>query len=231
MNIYIYSDESGVFDKIHNDYYVYGGIVLLGEEKKAEWERRYLSVEKNIRRNSGYSKDMEIKATTIRNQEKNSLFRSLNGCYKFGVIVDQKEVLDPIFDSKKDKQRYLDYVYKRAVKHAFKELMDKKVIIPDQVEDIFFFTDEHSTATNGRYELRESLERELKTGTYNMNYSCYFPPIFPKAQNIQVFFCNSAKKTLIRAADIVANKIYYLAVSGQMDQLKQFQNLFYMNLP
>ena len=70
MNIYIYSDESGVFDKIHNDYYVYGRIVLLGEEKKAEWERRYLSVEKNIRRNSGYSKDMEIKATTIRNQEK-----------------------------------------------------------------------------------------------------------------------------------------------------------------
>lgn len=139
--------------------------------------------------------------------------------------------MDPIFDSKKDKQRYLDYVYKRAVKHAFKELIDKKVIVPDQVEDIFFFTDEHSTATNGRYELRESLERELKTGTYNMNYSCYFPPIFPKAQNIQVFFCNSTKKTLIRAADIVANKIYYLAVSGQMDQLKQFQNLFYMNLP
>ncbi len=92
--------------------------------------------------------------------------------------------MDPIFDSKKDKQRYLDYVYKRAVKHAFKELIDKKVIVPDQVEDIFFFTDEHSTATNGRYELRESLERELKTGTYNMNYSCYFPPIFPKAQNI-----------------------------------------------
>ena len=31
MNIYIYSDESGVFDKEHNDYFVFGGLILLGK--------------------------------------------------------------------------------------------------------------------------------------------------------------------------------------------------------
>lgn len=29
MNIYIYSDESGVFDKINNDTYVFAGIIVI----------------------------------------------------------------------------------------------------------------------------------------------------------------------------------------------------------
>lgn len=34
MNIYVYSDESGVFDKAHNDYFVFGGLILLGTEER-----------------------------------------------------------------------------------------------------------------------------------------------------------------------------------------------------
>ncbi len=38
MNIYVYSDESGVFDKEHNDCFVFGGLILLGtEDKVAKW--------------------------------------------------------------------------------------------------------------------------------------------------------------------------------------------------
>lgn len=29
MELFIYSDESGVFDSVHNDYYVYGGLILV----------------------------------------------------------------------------------------------------------------------------------------------------------------------------------------------------------
>lgn len=46
MNIYVYSDESGVFDKEHNDYFVFGGRILLGTEDKENWSRKYFSVEK-----------------------------------------------------------------------------------------------------------------------------------------------------------------------------------------
>ena len=45
MNIFIYSDESGVFDKIHNEYFVFGGLILLGKDSKEEWERLYRNAE------------------------------------------------------------------------------------------------------------------------------------------------------------------------------------------
>ena len=39
------------------------------------------------------------------------LFRSLNQCYKFAVVVHQDDLMDKLYDIKKEKQRYLDYVY------------------------------------------------------------------------------------------------------------------------
>lgn len=86
MNIYVYSDESGVFDKEHNDYFVFGGLILLGTEEKENWARKYSSVEKTLRTNKGVADDYELKATQITNKEKGKLFRSLNGCHKFGVV-------------------------------------------------------------------------------------------------------------------------------------------------
>lgn len=111
MNIYVYSDESGVFDKEHNDYFVFGGLILLGTEDKENWSRKYSSVEKILRANKGVAADYELKATQVTNKEKGKLFRALNGCYKFGVVIREKNVLDRIYLSKKDKQRYLDYAY------------------------------------------------------------------------------------------------------------------------
>ena len=31
VDLYIYSDESGVFDKAHNEIFVYGGLIFLGK--------------------------------------------------------------------------------------------------------------------------------------------------------------------------------------------------------
>lgn len=104
-----------------------------------------------------------------------------------------KNVLDRIFQSKKDKQRYLDYVY--------------------------VFTDEHTTATNGRYELREGLEQELKNGTYKLQYDKFFPPVFETLGGIHLANCDSSKGSLIRAADIVANRIYYMALNRNIEKL------------
>lgn len=73
----------------------------------------------------------------------------MNGAIRFGVIVNQKKVLDRIFQSKKDKQRYLDYVYKIGLKN-----------------------------------------------------------------------CDSSKVSLIRAADIVANRIYFMALNRNIEKLE-----------
>lgn len=228
MNIYVYSDESGVFDKKHNDYFVFGGLILLGKNKEI-WSRKYSKVEKTLRMNK-YSADYELKATQITNKEKSKLFRSLNQCYKFGIIIHEQAVLDRIYLSKKDKQRFLDYAYKIGVKRAFEGLIKNEIINPDEIERIYFYVDEHTTATNGRYELKEALEQEFKLGTYNERYDRYYPPIFPAMKQVNLEYCNSKAKLLVRAADIVANKIFYL-VRTKAEELEKIQNLSIVHIP
>ena len=231
MNIYVYSDESGVFDKVHNDYFVFGGLILLGNGEKEKWSRIYSNVENTLRKNKGVDKSYELKATHLTNKEKANLFRSLNNCYKFAVVVEQNKLLDEIFLSKKDKQKFLDYVYKIAVKDAFQNLITKKLLNPDEIERLYFYVDEHTTATNGLYELTELLEQEFKRGTYNIDYSIYYEPIFKYIKGVHLEYCNSASKLLIRAADIVANRVYYLAKNELKLKLCKIKNINVLNLP
>ena len=161
-----------------------------------------------------------MKASKISNKEKGKLYRSLNNAIKFGVIINQENVLDRIFLSKKDRQRYLDFAYKVGLKKAIQALISENKICAADIRNIHVFNDEHTTATNGRYELREALEREFKTGTYNWNYDKYFPPLLPEMSGgIDLFFCNSSTTTLVRAADIIANRIYHAVLSNKIDSL------------
>lgn len=214
MNVFVYSDESGVFDKVHNEYYAFGGLVFLSKDERDAAGRRYINAEKVIRWSGNYGKGIELKAATVTSKEKNKLYRSLNPFYKFGVIVKQSKVMDSIMADKKSKQRYLDFALKMGVKKLLVRLIKENVIIPDEVEGMYFFVDEHTTSTDGRYELRESLEEEFKRGMYSHNFTTFFPPLFPKMKHVDLEFCNSATKTLVRAADIVANRVYHYALNG-----------------
>ena len=219
MDLYIYSDESGVFDKEHNEIYVYGGLIFLGKEQKDNYIRRYVAAERSLREKK-YAANEELKACKISNKEKGKLYRSMNGAIRFGVIVNQKKVLARIFQSKKDKQRYLDYAYKIGLKKAFQKIIADGILDKNSINDIHVFVDEHTTATNGRYELREGLEQELKNGTYNMQYDKFFPPIFETMGGISLVNCDSSKVTLVRAADIVANRIYYMVLNCNIERLE-----------
>lgn len=219
MDLFIYSDESGVFDKVHNEIFVYGGLIFLGKEEKDDYSRKYLTAEKAVRCGK-YSHDEELKACKISNKEKGKLYRSLNQVIRFGIVINQKNVLDRIFMSKKDKQRYLDYAYKVGLKKTLQKLIKEEKINPDEIETIHIYNDEHSTATNGRYELREGLEQEFKLGTYNLRYDKFFPPVFEKMKGIELLFCDSNKVALIRAADIVANRIYFMALNRKLESME-----------
>lgn len=219
MNIFVYTDESGVFDKAHNEIYVFGGLVFLDRQEKDICTRKYIAAEKCIRGNK-YSCNDELKACIVSNKEKSKLFRSLNQYTKFGVVIKQEYIMDRIYDSKKDKQRYLDYAYKIGLKRCFEKLISDSIININDVENIYIYADEHTTATNGCYELKEGLEQEFKNGTYNYKYVKFFPPLFPNMKSISLEFCNSEKRTLIRAADIVANKIYNSVVRNKLEDLQ-----------
>lgn len=220
MEIFVYSDESGTFDKVHNEYFVFGGVILLGPEMRDNELRKFINAERTIRKIGSYESCAELKACRISNKEKGKLFRSLNNCIRFGVVVRQRNILDRIFGGKKDKQRYLDYAYKIGLRRCFEKLIEENVINPNEVTSIRIYADEHTTATNGRYELREGLEQELKNGTFNYNYVKFFPPVFKNLKEINLQNCNSCKNTLVRAADIVANRIYYEAVSGNLISIR-----------
>jgi len=230
MNLFVYSDESGVFDKYHYQYFVFAGLIIPHTVNKEMWARKYSSAEKSINSDNKYG-DKELKASKISVKDKNKLFRSLNQCYKFAVIVDQSKLLDELFASKKDKQRYLDYVYKSVVEQAIYDLADRGEIDLDEIERVIFNVDEHATATNGLYELHEILEQEFILGTFNYDYSRYYPPILPNANEVEVHFCNSATNLLIRASDICANKVYFCAVNDKLDGLDSAMNLFVMRMP
>lgn len=230
MDIYIYSDESGVFDYVHNDIFVFGGVIFLSKEDKDIESRRFARVEKSLRKCGDHDEKEELKASKISPKEKTKMFRSLNPVIKFGAVIKQKRINKNIFNDKKSKQRYLDYAYKIALKRAFEELIDQDMIRPEEVECLHIYIDEHTTATNGRYELRESLEREFKIGTFNWNYMVYFPPIFPNITTIDLHFCDSTSVRLVRAADIVANQIHYHATRRKRD-LYSKENMYIANLP
>lgn len=223
MVIYVFSDESGVFDKNHNEYYVYGGIICLGKAARDDWAHRYSAAENAIR--PKYAEGLELKATHISNKDKGKLYRSMNNCFKFGAVVEQNKILERIFDSKKSKQRYLDFVYKISVKKAFEDLIRRGLIDPDRVVELCFSVDEHTTATDGRYELCEALEQEFKIGTFNWKYSTFFPPIFTRLKKVELSYCNSETVLLVRAADIIANNIYYHVISGEQDKLKNTEHI------
>lgn len=101
MNIFVYSDESGVFDKVHNDIFVFGGTIFLSKTEKDIAARKYINAEHIIRNSEGKTCTGEIKACSISNAGKSKLFRSLNHCVKFGVVVNQKKSLIPFFKAKK----------------------------------------------------------------------------------------------------------------------------------
>ncbi len=230
MNIFIYSDESGVFDKIHNNFFVFGGLVFLSKDERDICARKYTKAERVIRCANNMADCDEVKATTVSIADKGKLYRSLNNEEKFAVIINQKQVLNRIFNGKKDKQRYLDYAYRIGVKRKLQDLIAQGKVNPAEVEHIYFYVDEHTTATNGQYELREGLEQEFKNGMYSSNFKMYYPPIFPALKNVQLEFCNSSSKTLVRGADIVANKVYYYA-THLCDIPQNQNNLFISRLP
>ena len=73
MDIYVYSDESGVFDVTHNKFYIFGGILFLSKTEKDNQIRKYLAAECNIRKSEKVNIYQELKASFVSNKSKSKL--------------------------------------------------------------------------------------------------------------------------------------------------------------
>lgn len=212
MNLFVYSDESGVFDSAHHDYFVFGGVLFLDKNNRDIATRRYHAAERSIRNAGGYSKQTELKASVMNNKEKGKIMRSLNQELKFAVVIDQKALNANIFSHKTHRQRYLDYAFKIALKRFLISLAKRGTLSLDSIKNMYVFCDDHTTATSGRYELEEALLKEFKYGTFNEAYQTFFPPCTLNLNDLMVDFCDSSRKTLVRAADVIANHVYSCVV-------------------
>ena len=49
MDLFVYSDESGVFDYKHNKIFTFGGLIFIGKEQKDIATRKFLHAERCLR--------------------------------------------------------------------------------------------------------------------------------------------------------------------------------------
>lgn len=222
MNIFVYGDESGVFDKEHNDIFVFGGVVFLDKEDRDLASRMFISAEDKIRGQYDLSRTGgELKGMSLKPRHKTGLFRSLSRWHRYAFIVNQRWVNDNVFSHKKTKQRYLDYVYKVGLKRMLGRCIEDGEFSPQDVDNLYVRFDEHTTATDGCYELAEGIEQEFKHGTFNYSWNTFHPPLFPDMSGeVSVTFTDSKTNALIRASDIVANVALFYERTGMRDKLE-----------
>lgn len=230
MNLYIFSDESGTFDANHNDYFIFGGLICFSENEKEFRTRQYAHVETIYREHHIVSPDTELKASYLSNAHRGKFYRSLNGAFKFAVIIHQQDLDPRIFHTKKHKQRYQDYAYKLVLKKCFEHLIERGYIRSRKVTNIYVYCDEHHTATDGVYELRENLLSEFQQGTFSSAWCVFHAPVFEHLLDVEVHFCDSKKVYLVRAADIIANHFYHQAIAHN-GEVEAEANTFIFNVP
>lgn len=227
----IFSDESGVFDNNNEEYFVFGGLILNTKTNDIKnLTRQYSGLEKNLKQKTKYKNLEELKAANLEPQDRRRFFTLLKHYQKFGIIIKLDEVHKQLFKNKKTKQRYQDFAYKIGLRRTFEQLIkDGKLSKEDEIR-FNFKVDEHLTATDARYELREGLLQEFKEGSYNRTFKKFYPPLFPNTQSLNLLFEDSEKTILIRAADIIANRLYFEVKHGNWKALRK-ENMIITKLP
>ena len=221
MEIFVYSDESGVFDYKHRKYFVMAGIVFDDKQEMDSMIRRYKAAEKNLRKKRLYKNVGELKAAKLSFDDRRNLFHLTSECDRFAFIINMEALNKKhIFANPESKQRYLDWAFKVGLKKLFTHLIARGSIIPGNDIKINCIIDEHSTATNGLYGLEQAIFREFHEGTLNYEYGMYHKPILKESNlSVRVKYVNSEAYEMVRAADIIANRILFEISAGDISSV------------
>lgn len=204
--LYIFSDESGVLD-IKKDVYIFSGILFLDKKKMDNANRLFKSIESQIKIKNKISGEM--KGSALRFQDKKRIIKAMNNfSFPFFVKINIQKLNKNLFNHKKTKQRYLDYAYKIGIKKILLYLNKTGNLKLEEIKEINIFMDQHTTATNGKYELKESILQEFKIGIFNYNSNIFYEPFCENLNNVNLNYCDSNKKSLIRVADVFANYLF-----------------------
>lgn len=216
MDIYVFSDESGIFDYKSHEYFVYGGIIIIGKQEMDSLSRRYSALEKNLRKKSKYKNLSELKATYLEEKDRKRLLNIFNGTYKFCVVIKQRKLdTSRIFKDSKSKQRYLDFAYKLTLRRTLEEMVARGTLLPEDSFRLIISEDNHHIATNALFSKEESIHTELKEGVYRSRFGMFYPPVFRNLESVEISLKDSTTNSLIRGADIIANSVYVALIKGE----------------
>ncbi len=227
--IFFFFDDSGVLHKNEQSgYFVYAGYVFLGRENLDSAKRKYIHANKEIKKATGMSG--ELKAAGLKPKYKRSLFNSVKAYESLSVAVNISKVYDHILAEKKSICRYKDYILKICIKAKLVEFIERGALSASDDVDIFVYIDEQLTATNGYYDLRDSIREELQYGIVNWNYGVVHPRVFSGAVRVFIEYCESKHNYLIQASDILANRIWTSYRINQ-PQLREISNHMDLTFP
>lgn len=207
QEVVFFFDDSGVLHKHEpSGYFVYAGYVFTDRKELESAKRKYIHANKTLKRALG--RNDELKAANLESKHKRALFNSVKQYDSVAVVVDISRVYNHILADKKSICRYKDYILKRCVKNKLKNLITDGRISKDEDITISIFIDEQLTATNGYYDLRDSIKEELQFGIINFDYGIKHPHLFDSNVIVNIQYCDSSKNYLIQASDILANRIW-----------------------
>lgn len=124
----------------------------------------------------------------------------------------------------------MDYAFKRGIKTSMLSLIKRGSIFKEDDFSIDIVMDQRTVATNGKFNLAESILHELRGEIMSrISFNC-FPTVLPSLHEVNVRYANSDREPLIRAADIIANRVLFECKHGEMNNIMK-PNLFLQYLP
>lgn len=207
QEVIFFFDDSGVLHRNEpSGYFVYAGYVFSNRETLEIAKRKYISSNKKLKR--ALNRTDELKAANLKPKHKRALFNSVKEYDSVDVVVDISRVYDYILADKKSICRYKDYVLKRCIKNKLSRMIVDGTISATEDIKISIYIDEQLTATNGYYDLRDSIMEELKYGIVNFDYGVSHPHLFNSNVTVDIQYCDSSSNYMIQASDILANRIW-----------------------
>lgn len=105
-----------------------------------------------------------------------------------------------------------------AYKRKLQDLIHLGMLNTDDDIHLFINIDEQPTATNGYYDLRDSIVEELQHGIISFNYGITHEKVFNGQVKVDIQYCESKHNFLIQASDILANRIWSSYQNGKPER-------------
>lgn len=207
QEVIFFFDDSGVLHKNElSGYFVYAGYVFTNRNELDSAKRKYIHANKMLK--NALCVSTELKASNLVPKHKRSLYNSVKDYRSVAAVVEISRLYNYVIENKKSICRYKDYILKRCIKNELELMITDGILSKNEDITISIYIDEQLTATNGYYDLRDSIKEELKHGIINFNYGISYPNVFDANVEVIIHYCDSSTNYMIQASDILANRIW-----------------------